>query len=151
MNTFENEIELVLRKHGNFKLVFENESVASANVLRRNLTQNAMFKNLGSPYLTPTGLQKKTEFGFYSPDNADWRIECKSRKQSNGLIGEIERDLNYVADIPEKLYCLILTDNLFIPYIINEIKQIISEKQITNKVWLGTKKQFKKKLKKAVS
>lgn len=151
MNEFETQIEQVLRKHGNFELVFNDESVRSAEILKRSLTENAMFKNLGSPYLTPTGQQKKTEFGFFSPNKADWRIECKSRHNNYGLVGEIERDLNFVADIPEERFCLVLTDNLINPYVMGEIRQIIADKQIGDKVWIGSKKDFKKMLKKVVN
>jgi len=147
MNKFEDKIENVLAKYGNIQLNFEGESVIAMQVLKQASDKNKLFKRACSPHLSPTGRQKQTEFVFHSPlNNIDWRIECKSR-QTKSLIGEITHELNFVANIPEKLYCLVLSDILITPYILGLINQNIAEKGLEAKVWVGTKKQFKNLLK----
>jgi len=151
MNLFEEKIKQLTHNHGNVQYVLHRESVRSAEVLKNNTDANIMFTEAGSPYLTPTGKQKRTEIVFFAPDKADWRIECKSRENDYDLIGEIETELNYVQDIPEELYCLVLSDNLLNEYVLNVLHEKIREKGLNGKVWIGNKKQFKKKLKKAMS
>lgn len=149
-NEFEDVIEQVIRKHGNVQLIFPKESVRSMKVLKDDTNINLLFTDARSPHLTPTGRQKSTEFVYFAPNKADWRIECKSRK-TYGLLGEITRELNFVADIPEKLYCLVLTDNLLTTDFLNELNQIVREKGLEDKVWIGGKKKFKKMLKRVVT
>ena len=147
MNKFEDKIENVLAKYGNIQLNFEGESVIAMQVMKQASDKNKLFKRACSPYPSPKARQKQTEFVYQSPVNdIDWRIECKSR-QTESLIGEITHELNFVAKIPEKLYCLVLTKNLVTPYILGLINQNIAEKGLESKVWVGTKKQFKNLLK----
>ena len=146
-NNFEQEIMSVLLETGQVELVHQFQSVRAIEVLKQAATKVTLFTDASSPYCTAFGNQKRSEFVYYAPNKADWRIECKSR-QTVGLIGEIERELNYVADIPEKQFCLVLTDNLLTPYILNELQTIVREKDLIDKVWIGSKKQFKKLLKK---
>ena len=126
-------------------------SVVSDENVKRYDNTNKLFIQPHSPYLTPTGRQKRTDLSLYCPEHGiDWRIECKARKAPNNLLGEIERDLNFVAKIPEQLFCLVLSKKIITPYFLNEINQVILEKGLTNKVWVGSNKQFKKLLKKQV-
>lgn len=148
MNRFEKQIFELIKK-----LISvtprKSISVKADKAIKEYDNSNKLFIQPYSPYLTPTGLQKRTDLSLYCPMYCiDWRIECKSRKNAYDLLGEIERELNFVADIPEQLYCLVMTGNLLTPYLLNELNQIVSEKGLENKVWIGSKKQFKKILKK---
>lgn len=146
-NEFEEQIRLLIKKHGNVHLEHPRQSVRATEVLKDSNNKNKLFTDASSPYRTEFGNQKRTEFVYHSPDNnIDWRIECKSRKTIN-LIGEITHELNFVADIPENVYCLVLSDILIRPYILNQLIQIVVEKGLELKVWIGSKKDFKKLLK----
>lgn len=149
-NKFEEEIRQVIVKHGNVHLTYKHESVRTMEVLKDDTDTNLLFIESGSPYLTPTGRQKRTELIYFAPNKADWRIECKSRENPYGLLGEIQRELNFVADIPESRYCLVLTNNLLTPHFLPELTQNVREKGLQDKVWIGSKKQFKKMLKQAM-
>lgn len=147
MNEFELKVEGLMRKVLN-PLIHENKSVVATKVLKESDDQNRLFKNAGSPYPTPTGRQKKTEFVLWSPEHQiDWRIECKSRK-TQSLIGEIIIELNYVANISERVYCLVLNETLNEPYTMNLIKKEIRDRGLFERVWLLPYKDFKKLLKK---
>jgi hypothetical protein len=139
----------VLLKTGQVELVHQSQSVRATEVLKQATNRTTLFTDAGSPYCTELGNQKRTEFVYFAPNKADWRIECKSR-QTIGLLGEISHELNYVAEIPEELYCLVLTENLLTPYFLKELTQIITEKNLEEKVWIGSKKQFKKMLEKCI-
>jgi len=145
-NKFENKVEGLIKSFFNITPL-PNESVRSMEVLKQATDRPILFTDAGSPYPTPTGQQKRTEFVLYCPDyGIDWRIECKSRKTIS-LIGEITIELNHVADIPEKRYCLVLSKVLDHEYVLNKIQQEIDLRQLNGRVWYGTKKQLKKLIK----
>jgi|JFJP01.1.fsa_nt_gi hypothetical protein len=147
MNIFELQTETVLNNHGNVQLIYIGESVVATKILKESTNKNKLFKNACSPYLTPTGRQKKTEFVYHSPsNNIDIRIECKSRK-TLGLIGEITDELNFITNIPEKQYCLVLSEILLSNYILDRINTIVVEKELQDKIWVGSLEQFKSFLK----
>jgi len=150
-NKFEKKINRVIHKVINVQLEYEYETLIATKVLKQASNKNKLFFETGSPYPTITGRQKRTEIVLHCPDSGiDWRIECKSR-QSIGLIGQITTELQYVAQIPEKLYCLVFNDVLDNPYILNQIQEQIDLRELNDRVWYGTAKQFKKKLKKAIN
>lgn len=151
-NSFEQSTMEIVHKHGRIEGVYQgSNSVDAIQVIKNNDTSNKLFIDACSPYLTDYGNQKKTEFVLHLPQNGiDWRIECKSRKTPQ-LIGEILYDLNFVAELKERMYCLVLTDNLCYPYIATQIANTIKEKGIEDKVWFGTQKQFEKMLKKKLA
>lgn len=150
-NEFEESVNQAIRKVINVQLTFDSESVRAIEVLKQSSNKNKLFYDACSTYLTPTGRQKQTEFVLHCPIyGIDMRIECKSR-QTYGLLGEIKSELDYVNNIPESRYCLVLTENLLTPYFLAELKQNVLEKGLTDKVWIGSKKQLKKMLKKSMS
>ena len=151
MNKFEKQIG-ELSKSIILDLIPRNSiSVKADKAIKLYDKGNKLFIQSRSPYQTPTGLQKRSDLSLYCPMyGIDWRIECKSRENAYDLLGEITRELNFVADIPEKLYCLVMTDNLLTTYFLNELNQIVREKGLEDKVWIGNKKKFKKLIKKYV-
>ena len=146
MNNFEKQIFDIIKKQISVT-PRKSISVIADKIIKKYDNKNKLFIQPCSPYLTPIGNQKRSDLSLYCPVlNIDWRIECKSR-QTIGLLGEIKSELDYVANIPEQLYCLVMTDNLLTPHFLNELNQNVIEKGLNNKVWIGTAKQFKKKLK----
>jgi len=146
MNKFESEIiELIKRV---LPVTSRRSiSVIADKVIKLYDDSNKLFIQPHSPYPTPFGYQKRNDISLYCPKlNIDWRIECKYR-QTNGLLGEISRELNFVADIPEKLYCLVMTDNILTPYFRRELNRNVQEKGLNNKVWIGSKSDFEALLK----
>jgi hypothetical protein len=149
-NEFEEQTKTVIKEYGNVQLGYENKSVVAMNVLKQASNKNKLFEDARSPYLSPTGRQKKTEFVYHSPlNNIDVRIECKSRK-TIGLIGEITDELHFVSKIPEKQYYLVLSDLLLTDYILARINDIIVEKGLQNKVIVGGLECLKTMLKERV-
>lgn len=149
-NKFEQQVMSVIKTYGNVQLTYENESVVSTEILKHSNDKNKLFTDVGSPYCTPIGNQKRTEFVYYSPlNNVDLRVECKSRQKS-GLLGEILIELNFVSKISEKKYCLVLSDTLINEYFLKQLRTTIKEKNLSQKVWFGNLKQFTNLLKKNV-
>ncbi|MBN1117784.1 MAG: hypothetical protein JXA77_11300 [Bacteroidales bacterium] len=147
-NDFEQQVMSVIESYGNVQLTYDKESVVSTEILKQSNDKNKLFTDAGSPYYTKIGNQKRTEFVYYSPINSvDIRVECKSRKKS-GLLGEILYELNFVLKIPEKKYCMVFSDTLIDKYFLKQLKITIKEKNLTEKVWFGSLKNFERFLKK---
>lgn len=144
-NDFEQQTMQLIKSIGNVHIVHENLSRIGIKIIKESNKDNILFTDAGSIYLTDFGNQKRTEFVYHNLLNRlNWRIECKARKHKNTvkLISDILYPLNFVKNIDEDLFCLILSDNLDIPYITNQISQAIKEKNIKHKVWYGTLNQF---------
>lgn len=123
-------------------------SVVADNAIKQFNNSNKLFLQCCSVYPTITGRQRRNDLSLYCPEyDIDWRIECKSRITPNGLIGEITKELRYVAMIPEKKYCLVYNKVLDVPYVKEQIQEEIDLRQLNDRVWYGTKKQFKKLIK----
>ena len=141
-NEFEDYIETITKAYGNVQQNHEGLSVRAIEVMKQASDKNKLFKNARSPYLTENGRQKITEYVYQSPlNNVNWRIECKSRIKP-GLLGEILIELNYVANILENLYCLVLSDSLMNPNFLRLLETNIREKNLSHKVWVGSATQY---------
>ncbi len=124
-------------------------SVKGDEAIKMYDNSNKLFIQPHSPYSSPFGYQKRNDISLYCPKlNIDWRIECKYR-QTNGLLGEIIRELNFITNIPEKLYCLVMTNNILTSYFRDELNKNIEEKGLKNKVWFGDENDFEILLKDA--
>lgn len=146
MNKFEAEIVELIKKI--IPVTSRRSiSVVADNAIKQFNDSNKLFIQCCSVYPTITGRQRRNDLSLYCPEfDIDWRIECKSRQTPNGLIGEIINEFNYVTEIPEKLYCLVYNKVLDVPYVRERIQNEIDLRGLNNRVWYGTKKEFKKYL-----
>ena len=141
-NDFENYVMSIIKSRDNNCIVHEKLSLVAMQVIKDSNKGSILFTDAGSNYYNITGSQKGTEFVYHYPlNNIDIRIECKSRKTIN-LLGEIIISLNYVANMSEKLFCLVLSDVLMNDYVLDLIKTTIKEKKLINKVWFGSAGDF---------
>jgi hypothetical protein len=141
MNKFESEIIESIKR---ILIIIPRKSISvkGDEAIKLYDNSNKMFIQPRSPYCSPFGYQKRNDISLYCPKlNIDWRIECKFR-ETNGLLGEIIRELNFITNIPEKLYCLVMTDNILTPYFRRELNQNVQEKGLGDKVWIGNKCDF---------
>ncbi len=139
---FEQKVLSVIRYRGNVQLEYYKLSLVAAKIIKQSNDKDKIIIEAAPPYCTDLGNPKHTEIVFQSPINKlDLRIECKYRVKPS-LIGEIIKELNYVADIPEKLYCLVLDDNIATKSILKLIETTVKEKNLINKVWFGSLSNF---------
>lgn len=142
-NDFENYVMSIIKSRDNNCIVHEKLSAVAMQVIKDSNTDNSiLFTDAGSNYYNITGSQKGTEFVYHCPlNNIDIRIECKARKKPN-LLGEIIIELNHVNKMNEKLFCLVLSNELMNDYVLDLIKTTIQEKNLTHKVWFGSAGDF---------
>ena len=124
-----------------------NNSLELLEIKKHSNNLIKMFFDCGSLYKTEYGYQKKTEIVFYSPlHNLNVRVECKSH-QSLGLLGNVIDELNFIKYYLEDEFWLVLEGALLRPSALKRINEAIVERGLVNKVWVGSSKQLKKKLK----
>ena len=144
-NDFEEKTRKVIVDNVQIHHSFECDNTLNI-VKNRKLSNdmNKLFQDAESPYLTSKGNNKSTEFVLSCPiHNIDWRIECKSQNNETNMLGIVIDELNFVKWCPENKYCLVLDGVLIKEYSLNRILDTIIEKNLYDKVWVGSLNEFK--------
>jgi len=111
--------------------------------VERKRNNNLMFTDVPSTYQTPTGRYKRNEGAIYMPkNNIFWRLECKSQIEYSDMVGRVLFELNFVKNINEGKYCLILEGAYLIRYVRDIVLSVIKEKKLERFIWLGDLEQF---------
>jgi len=104
--------------------------------------KTTFFKNVPSPYLTEKGNNKRTEMSLFIKDFGSIRIECKHLVKYSNLVSVVEYELNFVDEIPEDYYCLILMGEGFNNRIFQERLEYKIKTQVSKKIICGSISDF---------
>jgi hypothetical protein len=148
-NYTENAVYKTIRKYVDIDRFYMPTSYEQyLKQLSRGTELNKFFKNVPSPYLTPNGNNKRTEMSLQLESGLSMRVECKHQTSYSNLVATATFELNFVEDIPEDMYVLILEGKAFtMPYTLNILSKEILNKNLKKKVWYGTLAQFEELLK----
>ncbi len=98
-----------------------------------------IFQDIESPYPTFKGNPHVTEFGLYAPmHKIDARIECKSMSALSNMAKGVLDELQYVTELPEQLFCLVLGKELLNIMFKKALMERIKKFELQRRVWYGS-------------